>query len=334
MELHLGTDRIRATTEQPRNYTWERIESVIERQILPRVDAEGAAVFAPVRIERRQEPLATCGGVPTSFRRLPHPQLVYVVTGADVTVVGDRWFSVPAGHGLFIAAEQPHAVHAAVQGRAPACTCLWFDVLPFGVIVHRCEATPAAHRSGCRYVLLDSRLADLLHEGVAPGGHRLEMGLASKGLLLAFFGLLLRAPQVPMTAESPSPPGPDRGEDLPPVLRRAVEIVHVTYHRPFDLRALAAACFVSPFHLCRLFRRHLDTTPLAYLTAVRLEHARRLLEATELPVGDVAKLVGYPTNQAHFTRLFQRTYGIAPSAARRSPGRRGRLLKERPSPRC
>lgn len=290
--------------------TWHGIASLIAGPLLSNLDSAGPQLFAPHPVPAPDGPISSCGGVIPVPRRLPHAQLVYVVSGEDLMMLGRHWFRVQEGRGFFIPQGMPYMGHLAVDGKMAACACLWFDIHPFGIMVHRCTAAPDAHHATCGYVLLDTRLPNLLQDClVGVDDFRLDTSLTGKGLLLSFFGLTLRAP---MVSDPVSPDAPGCREELPAALRRAVDILDHGYHRPFDLRTLAQSCYVSPFSLCRLFRRHLNTTPLGYLTGVRLKHAHRLLQGTELPVADVARLVGYSTNQTHFSRLFRRVYGTSP----------------------
>jgi AraC family transcriptional regulator len=51
--------------------------------------------------------------------------------------------------------------------------------------------------------------------------------------------------------------------------------------------------------------------------ALRLERARRLLERPGAALSDVAVRAGF-ADQAHFTRLFKREFGVTPGAFVRS----------------
>ncbi|MBN8524613.1 MAG: AraC family transcriptional regulator [Planctomycetes bacterium] len=65
-------------------------------------------------------------------------------------------------------------------------------------------------------------------------------------------------------------------------------------------------------HLCRCFVRTFGMPPLRYLTLVRMEAAKRLL-LDGLPVATVANRLGY-SDAAHFTLLFRRLLGLAPTS--------------------
>ena len=75
---------------------------------------------------------------------------------------------------------------------------------------------------------------------------------------------------------------------------------------------LAARVAMSPRNFARVFRRDTGLTPAAYVEGVRVEHARRLLETTSLPVDEVACVSGFGTPET-LRRAFARRVGAAPS---------------------
>ena len=87
----------------------------------------------------------------------------------------------------------------------------------------------------------------------------------------------------------------------------------------FSLADLARATHTSPFHLSRLFRRHLGMPPFAYLRGIRLERAAELLRDGDEPVTVVCYAVGFES-LSHFVTAFRTTYGVSPGAYRRRRG--------------
>lgn len=71
-----------------------------------------------------------------------------------------------------------------------------------------------------------------------------------------------------------------------------------------------------PFHydyLRKLFKKETGLSPLDYLTALRMEHAQRLLSTNRsLPVAEIARMCGYE-NALYFSRVFKKHCGCAPS---------------------
>jgi AraC family transcriptional regulator len=102
---------------------------------------------------------------------------------------------------------------------------------------------------------------------------------------------------------------------------RAVErvIASMRWHldEPFPLRQMAKVAFMSPFHFNRTFRRLTGVPPVQYLSAVRLETAKRLLLTTEMSVTDVCFEVGYQS-LGSFIRRFTSLVGLSPRRLRTS----------------
>jgi AraC family transcriptional regulator len=82
-----------------------------------------------------------------------------------------------------------------------------------------------------------------------------------------------------------------------------------------SVQQLATAVNLSTFHFARMFRQATGHPPHFYITMRRLEHAKQLLRASDLPLVDVAASVGFQT-QSHFTGVFRRYSGMTPRAFR------------------
>jgi AraC-like DNA-binding protein len=83
-----------------------------------------------------------------------------------------------------------------------------------------------------------------------------------------------------------------------------------------SLERVAAAVHVTPAHLVRRFRMELGTTPMAYLWERRVAAGIDLLTNTGLPVGEVARRVGF-RSLYHFSRRVKQTTGLPPTELRR-----------------
>lgn len=84
----------------------------------------------------------------------------------------------------------------------------------------------------------------------------------------------------------------------------------------FSLSGIASALYVNGNYLARVFKRETGRTLLWYHNAIRCEKAKQLLDETDLSVSEVGSAVGY-VSSAHFSHLFKKMTGIAPSDWRR-----------------
>lgn len=98
------------------------------------------------------------------------------------------------------------------------------------------------------------------------------------------------------------------------LLARVVIARH--YQRPLTLDAVAKALASSPRQLTRAYAQFGGVTFREDLLVYRLNVAARLLiERSQLPVREVAQLVGY-RQAPHFAQAFRRRYGLTPVAFR------------------
>lgn len=87
------------------------------------------------------------------------------------------------------------------------------------------------------------------------------------------------------------------------------------YAQPIALEDVAKALDVSPFYLSHVFSEENEFSLFAYLTTVRMEKARELLQAGAKNVSEVARAVGYE-NSNYFSKVFRRHFGYAPRELR------------------
>jgi AraC-like DNA-binding protein len=89
------------------------------------------------------------------------------------------------------------------------------------------------------------------------------------------------------------------------------DYLHACYAQPVSLEQLAIMVQLHPFSLIRAFRAQTGLPPHAYLTQVRISHAKRLLREGK-PVALVALETGF-ADQSHLTRHFKQHVGVPPA---------------------
>lgn len=100
-----------------------------------------------------------------------------------------------------------------------------------------------------------------------------------------------------------------------PVLAPALACLHANPERDWTVPELAHEAAVSRSLLDQRFREVLGLSPIRYLTEWRMHLAVELLSSSDLGVGQVARRVGYDSQEA-FSRAFKRRMGAAPTAWR------------------
>jgi transcriptional regulator GlxA family with amidase domain len=104
-------------------------------------------------------------------------------------------------------------------------------------------------------------------------------------------------------------------------------------HTRHDLSAdaLARRAGMSPRHFARVFTREVGQTPARYVTAVRVETARRLLEETTQPLEAICDATGFGTIES-MRRAFLRNVGVAPGQYRQRFARPEAVSRNRRRP--
>jgi AraC family transcriptional regulator, regulatory protein of adaptative response / methylated-DNA-[protein]-cysteine methyltransferase len=82
------------------------------------------------------------------------------------------------------------------------------------------------------------------------------------------------------------------------------------------VEALAARVGVGARHLARLFARHVGASPVQAARTARVQRAKRLLDATDLPMAEVAARAGF-SSLRRFNAVFAEVYRRPPTAIRR-----------------
>lgn len=106
-----------------------------------------------------------------------------------------------------------------------------------------------------------------------------------------------------------------------------INAIHADPAAPWTVDGMAKDAAYDRYHLARVFWRHTGQshppligagglTPRAYLIAVRMELAKRLLAGTDLTLDDIALRVGYQ-NANGFSGRFRLEVGVHPTGYRR-----------------
>jgi len=101
------------------------------------------------------------------------------------------------------------------------------------------------------------------------------------------------------------------GPSMDPRIAHLASFIRDNYHRRLSLAEMAETVNLSRWRLCHLFKESMGTSPERYLTQVRLEKARLLLETEFLTVKEVMNRVGM-SDASYFARSFKAAYGVTP----------------------
>jgi AraC family transcriptional regulator len=94
----------------------------------------------------------------------------------------------------------------------------------------------------------------------------------------------------------------------------ALVILGERFREPLRIEDIAEALYVSPYHLCRLFKQETGIPIHRYLNRLRLREALEPV-ADGVNLGELALNLGF-ADHSHFTRAFHKEFGVPPSKMR------------------
>lgn len=104
--------------------------------------------------------------------------------------------------------------------------------------------------------------------------------------------------------------------DLTHNLKTAIDYIHANFTGKLTLEDVAKKVFLSKYHFERMFIKYTGKTFYGYVTQLRFERARLLLDSTTKSLQDIANEIGYADVQP-LNKLFKRNFGITPAEYRR-----------------
>ena len=101
-----------------------------------------------------------------------------------------------------------------------------------------------------------------------------------------------------------------------PEVRKALRFIRENVTYPIQVKDIVRATELSHRTLNDRFHRDCGSSIHKQLTKARIDHISRLLRETRLPIGEIARMVGFDTDH-HFSRYFQRAANMTPQNYRR-----------------
>jgi len=187
------------------------------------------------------------------------------------------------------------------------------DPTRFDRLVNASDEGGAAIQLRHTFNIRGAQLRHVLGALTAEASSGTPGGLAFVDTLLMALGQLV----VRHAGETAPPSLRARGGLAPGVRRRVLELMEGQPDSRLTVDFLAREAGLSAPHFARAFKESVGRAPHQHLLMLRLERARRLLGSPEATLSAVALDAGF-ADQAHFTRLFKRHFGVTPGAFVRS----------------
>lgn len=108
----------------------------------------------------------------------------------------------------------------------------------------------------------------------------------------------------------------EEGKEYSKAVRDSIIYMEDHYNQNISLEEICMEISISKNYFCYLFKRETGMSLWNYLTVIRLNHGKALLEKTDLKSYEIALQVGYD-NPSYFSKLFKKYEGMTPNEYRK-----------------
>ncbi len=105
----------------------------------------------------------------------------------------------------------------------------------------------------------------------------------------------------------------ERGSES--VISKAKSYIDENYQKDISLDDVSRFVDISPYYFSKLFKQEEGRNFIEYLTAIRMNAARRLLKDPGLSIKEICAMSGY-SDPNYFSRIFKKYEGVTPSEYR------------------
>lgn len=100
-----------------------------------------------------------------------------------------------------------------------------------------------------------------------------------------------------------------------PAIENTIYYIEKYYYKNLSLDLLADISGYSKYTFCRNFKKVTGYTPATYISQYRINHAKKLLLETDLPIKEILSKCGF-NNETHFYSVFKNSVKVTPNEYR------------------
>ena len=236
-----------------------------------------------------------------------HTELFYIVSGKGQFLIQDQVFPVGVNNLVIINPDVPHTEDS-------------LNAQPLEYIVLGIDGIQLAtnENSNGEFCILDhfesveisSCLRNILREMELKHPGYEDICQAYMEILII---RLMRNTPVTVQAE---PQGLTPNRQCTAVKR----YIDLHFKEPLTLELLAEEAHMNKYYLSHVFKREFGISPINYMLSRRLEESKYLLAETDLPLSQIARLLGF-SSLSYFSQVFRKTQGTTPMEFRKSTAR-------------
>lgn len=109
----------------------------------------------------------------------------------------------------------------------------------------------------------------------------------------------------------------EHNDTLPDPIKKATGFINENYFEQLSLDEIVEVSGLSKYHFTRLFHESVHSTPIQYLTKVRINKSIELLKNEDLTIEHIAVKVGF-ANGNYFNKVFRAALGMSPGKYRKN----------------
>ncbi|SEQ24436.1 two-component system, response regulator YesN [Lachnospiraceae bacterium NE2001] len=99
------------------------------------------------------------------------------------------------------------------------------------------------------------------------------------------------------------------------VIDKARDYINANYQKDISLDEVSREINISPYYFSKVFKEATGQNFIDYLTGLRIEKAKELLDNTDMSMKEICVEVGY-SNPNYFSRIFKKIVGVSPTEYR------------------
>ena len=100
-------------------------------------------------------------------------------------------------------------------------------------------------------------------------------------------------------------------------IQQAIEYIKENYDKDLNMAVVSNHISMNYSLFSYVFKQYAGNNFVNYLKEIRIQEAKRLLEATDMKVIDISSRVGYE-NEKHFMKTFKASCGVSPTEYRKN----------------
>ena len=99
------------------------------------------------------------------------------------------------------------------------------------------------------------------------------------------------------------------------ILKPALDYIQKSYSYAITIDSMASLCNISPSYFSKLFKKSIGDNFSSYINKVRIKKAKELLEASDVPISNLALDLGFE-DCGYFIKVFKKIEGVTPAVYR------------------